>query len=277
MPALCMHASMHVCLFFHRQTQERMCFQLHPLSISSAMPRPTFMCCICVGFQQVCEHASEEAKLQICQVRAQLGLAHAQWLTTCSSGCRWVNMPLGSLRLCGWRRTCQHTHKQPTVVTDTVFCLLVAGSLCLQVLDPITEHLLQLVASNDERLADYGTDRTYNIFRCLVNTNLTRIIQYCVPDEEKLERYAKVTAGLVCVSDGGGTIVVFGALPVPCLAAACNVPSRAISPCLMLQADELSAGLPIWACIPSACMACFTWCVCVSGVEGSCSVEQTWC
>lgn len=63
-------------------------------------------------------------------------------------------------------------------------------------LDPVTEHLLQLLANNDERLADYGTDRTYNIFRCLVNINLPRIIQYCVPDDDKDERYSKVSAGL---------------------------------------------------------------------------------
>jgi hypothetical protein len=69
---------------------------------------------------------------------------------------------------------------------------MLACSLCLQVLDPLTEHLLQLLANNDERLADYGADRTYNIFRCLVNINLPRIIQYCVPDEEQAERSAKV-------------------------------------------------------------------------------------
>jgi hypothetical protein len=107
----------------------------------------------------------------------------------------WINMPLWQAAAVGDIATSvSQLSELPTL--PFVCCLL--AHCVFQVLDPVIEHMLQLVASNDERLADYGSDRTYNIFRCLVNINLPRMIQYCVPAEEKAERYAKVRAGLGC-------------------------------------------------------------------------------
>jgi hypothetical protein len=48
--------------------------------------------------------------------------------------------------------------------------------LLLQIVGPVMQHVSQLVHTGNERLSDHGSDRTYNIFQCLVNTNLPRII-----------------------------------------------------------------------------------------------------
>jgi hypothetical protein len=47
----------------------------------------------------------------------------------------------------------------------------------LQIVMPVMQHVSQLVETDSERLSDYGSDRTYNIFQCLANTNLPRIIE----------------------------------------------------------------------------------------------------
>jgi hypothetical protein len=48
----------------------------------------------------------------------------------------------------------------------------------LQIVGPVMQHVSQLVHTGNERLSDHGSDRTYNIFQCLVNTNLPRIIAH---------------------------------------------------------------------------------------------------
>lgn len=50
-------------------------------------------------------------------------------------------------------------------------------------------HVLDLVTSDSDRLADHGNDRTYNIFHCLANVNLSRVITFgCDPDEALVRR-----------------------------------------------------------------------------------------
>eukprot|EP00882_Tetradesmus_deserticola_P005884 GHRQ01006196.1.p1 GENE.GHRQ01006196.1~~GHRQ01006196.1.p1 ORF type:complete len:603 (+),score=271.77 GHRQ01006196.1:248-2056(+) len=45
-----------------------------------------------------------------------------------------------------------------------------------EIVGPVMQHVEQLVKAGNERLNDHGSDRTYSIFQCLVNTNLPRII-----------------------------------------------------------------------------------------------------
>lgn len=56
--------------------------------------------------------------------------------------------------------------------------MLAAALRCLQVLQPVAAHLQELVMSDSDRLSDYGTDRTYTIFNCLININLQRIVTH---------------------------------------------------------------------------------------------------
>eukprot|EP00775_Hariotina_reticulata_P001572 gene1572-1911_t len=43
---------------------------------------------------------------------------------------------------------------------------------------PVLQHVTDLVEADNDRLSDFGNDRTYNTFQCLVNTNLPRILVY---------------------------------------------------------------------------------------------------
>lgn len=58
-------------------------------------------------------------------------------------------------------------------------CLCAAFVDCLwQVVAPIVNHVSQLVELDSDRLSDFGSDRTYNTYNCLVNINLPRIIHH---------------------------------------------------------------------------------------------------
>eukprot|EP00878_Enallax_costatus_P023363 GHUV01024847.1.p2 GENE.GHUV01024847.1~~GHUV01024847.1.p2 ORF type:complete len:102 (-),score=18.28 GHUV01024847.1:1203-1508(-) len=48
----------------------------------------------------------------------------------------------------------------------------------LQVVVPVLNHVMELVETDHERLHDYGNDRTYSSFQCLVNINMVRIMRY---------------------------------------------------------------------------------------------------
>lgn len=69
-----------------------------------------------------------------------------------------------------------------------------AWFVCLQVIEPVSSHVLELVSTGSDRLADYGSDRTYNIFQCLANINLPRVIQYACSAEEALPRRRQVSS-----------------------------------------------------------------------------------
>jgi len=74
-----------------------------------------------------------------------------------------------------------------------------SASICalfvrLQVIEPVSSHVLELVSTGSDRLADYGSDRTYNIFQCLANINLPRIIMYACSAEEALPRRRQVSS-----------------------------------------------------------------------------------
>eukprot|EP00878_Enallax_costatus_P022845 GHUV01024275.1.p1 GENE.GHUV01024275.1~~GHUV01024275.1.p1 ORF type:complete len:537 (+),score=158.41 GHUV01024275.1:657-2267(+) len=47
-----------------------------------------------------------------------------------------------------------------------------------QVVVPVLNHVMELVETDHERLHDYGNDRTYSSFQCLVNINMVRIMRY---------------------------------------------------------------------------------------------------
>jgi hypothetical protein len=50
--------------------------------------------------------------------------------------------------------------------------------MCLQAAVPVLQHVTDLVETDNDRLSDFGNDRTYNTFQCLVNTNLPKILVY---------------------------------------------------------------------------------------------------
>lgn len=61
---------------------------------------------------------------------------------------------------------------------------------CLQVIDPLMAHTMELVAADSDRLSNHGSDRTYANFHALVCINLPRLIQYVIGDDEDLESEA---------------------------------------------------------------------------------------
>lgn len=58
--------------------------------------------------------------------------------------------------------------------------------MCQQVIGPVSAHVLELVVTGSDRLADHGNDRTFNIFHALVNINLQRLITYACNSDEML-------------------------------------------------------------------------------------------
>ncbi|KAF6260179.1 hypothetical protein COO60DRAFT_1700419 [Scenedesmus sp. NREL 46B-D3] len=61
-----------------------------------------------------------------------------------------------------------------------------------EIVGPVMQHVEQLVDTGNERLSDHGSDRTYNIFQCLVNTNLPRIIVHGSDPQAVLLQLAQV-------------------------------------------------------------------------------------
>jgi hypothetical protein len=68
------------------------------------------------------------------------------------------------------------------------------------------QHVSHLVQSGSERLSDHGSDRTYNIFQCLANTNLPRII-YHGPDPQAMLLQVGLSGGFL----GCGGLLLLGA------------------------------------------------------------------
>jgi hypothetical protein len=70
--------------------------------------------------------------------------------------------------------------------------------LCLQVIDPLIAHTMELVSADSDRLSNHGCDRTYSNFHALVTINLPRLICYVVANEEDLQEEAVALYQKVC-------------------------------------------------------------------------------
>lgn len=68
--------------------------------------------------------------------------------------------------------------------------MLFFGTSCLQVIDTLMAHTMELVAADSDRLSNHGNDRTYGNFHALVCINLPRLVQYVIGDDEDLESEA---------------------------------------------------------------------------------------
>lgn len=73
-----------------------------------------------------------------------------------------------------------------------------ACCLCLQVIDPLIAHTMELVSADSDRLSNHGCDRTYSNFHNLVTINLPRLITYVVANEEDLQEEAVALYQKVC-------------------------------------------------------------------------------
>lgn len=78
-----------------------------------------------------------------------------------------------------------------------------ACCLCLQVIDPLIAHTMELVSADSDRLSNHGCDRTYSNFHNLVTINLPRLITYVVANEEDLQEEAVALYQKVCGCGSG--------------------------------------------------------------------------
>lgn len=77
-----------------------------------------------------------------------------------------------------------------------------------QVVVPVLNHVMELVETDHERLHDYGNDRTYNTFQCLVNINMVRILRFGSDKRRHLNQVIRLaaTGGVGPISGGGASL-----------------------------------------------------------------------
>lgn len=97
--------------------------------------------------------------------------------------------------------TLQHVHLQIMLYEGYLSPLFLGQSALLQksrwqlinrvqVIAPVLGHVAELVEIDHDRLHDYGNDRTYSTFQCLVNINMPRIIRN---GQDKQQNFAQVS------------------------------------------------------------------------------------
>lgn len=57
------------------------------------------------------------------------------------------------------------------------------------------QHTFELISTDSDRLSNYGEDRTYMAYKYLLNTNLPRLVEFCLDHrpEEQEQREAQVS------------------------------------------------------------------------------------